>query len=177
MITVAKLLERTRLLANDMGKTNYSDYEITVAIESSCDVLCEYFKKYASPEIVRRTLIDIVDGEADLPEGFLNVVNVEDVNGNQMFSYYESYNLPDGCYRIEGDKIYSSEDQINFIYMKKPFNAVNVDVSEGFFIYIASASANFLKGENDAAYMKLEDAVIKNNMDKRGAIPDPLMWA
>ena len=32
MITVAKLLERTRLFVNDTNKTKYSDYEISSAI-------------------------------------------------------------------------------------------------------------------------------------------------
>jgi hypothetical protein len=176
MITVAKLLERTRLFVNDTNKTKYSDYEISSAIENSVSLLCSALIKFASPEIVRRVELDIVDGKADLPTGFLSIVNVEDTLGQQMFSNYEYSDLPDGCYRVEGDSILSSEDKVYLVYTKTPYGTTQIDLPEFFAPYISGASANLLRGESEAAANKLQEAVYISNMNKRGIIPDPVMW-
>ena len=176
MITVAKLLERTRLFVNDTNKTKYSDYEISSAIENSVSLLCSALIKFASPEIVRRVELDIVDGKADLPTGFLSIVNVEDTLGQQMFSNYEYSDLPDGCYRIEGDSLITSEDKVYLVYTKTPYEATQIDLPEFFTPYLSGATANLLRGETEAAVNKLQEAVYLSNMNKRGIIPDPVMW-
>ena len=176
MITVAKLLERTRLFVNDTNKTKYSDYEISSAIENSVSLLCSALIKFASPEIVRRVELDIVDGKADLPTGFLSIVNVEDTLGQQMFSNYEYSDLPDGCYRVEGDSLITSEDKVYLVYTKTPYEATQIDLPEFFTSYLSGATANLLRGETEAAVNKLQEAVYLSNMNKRGIIPDPVMW-
>ena len=39
MITIASALQRIRLLAGDMQKTKYSDYEIRAALDAGVDML------------------------------------------------------------------------------------------------------------------------------------------
>ena len=176
MITVANLSRHVRLFVNDTNKTKYSDYEISSAIENSVSLLCSALIKFASPEIVRRVELDIVDGKADLPTGFLSIVNVEDTLGQQMFSNYEYSDLPDGCYRIEGDSILSSEDKVYLVYTKTPYEATQIDLPDFFTPYLSSATANLLRGETEAAVNKLQEAVYLSNMNKRGIIQDPVMW-
>jgi hypothetical protein len=178
-IKIADVQTRARLLANDMGKTKYSDYELETALDAAVDMLCDSLKRYDSPELVRRTTLTLTDGSVALPDGLICVVFVEDGQGDEMMcSHYECSELPDHCYRIEGSNLLANEDSVLLAYMKDPTDSTagTLDLSDGFLIYLAGMVSNLVKGEVDAASIKAENAAAISKGDKRGVIPDPPMW-
>lgn len=112
-----------------------------------------------------------------MPDGFLNVVFAEDSDGKiMMCSHYECSELPEHCYRIEGNNIYADEDSILLAYTKDPTEDTMLDLSASLFAHLAAIAANLLNGEISAAEEKAEKAAILSKGDKRGVIPDPPMW-
>lgn len=175
MIALTDLYQRTRLLAGDMQKAKYSDYEVHTAVKAAVDMLCEALIKYGSAELIRRAELTTADGRSALPEGFLSVANIEDNDGVQLFANYEHV-PPFGYYRIEGDFLIAPEGVVKLTYMKNPMEKKQIDLAAGFLGYLAGICANLLAGEADAAASKAEEAAKMSAGDKRGVIPDPQMW-
>lgn len=164
MIKGKDILWQTRLLSGDSAKAKYSDYEVFAAVNTAVDILCEYLRKYFSPELLRSVALELTDGTCALPENFL---------------YLEGE--PDR-YRIEGDSIVcnAGETDIGMTYGKHPGRVMkdddSLDLAAGFTYDLAYGAASLLRGETDAAEERLKKAAYEKTPDKRGAIPDERMW-
>ena len=139
-------------------------------------MLCDLLRKYASPELVRRTKLELTNGRVMLPEGFLGAVGAEDDNGCPLFANYEAKEIPRKHYRIEGDYLIAGEEKVNLVYHKRPIGADDIDLPAGMVNYLGKGCANLLNGEYDAATAAFENAVKLYGGDKRGAIDDLPMW-
>ena len=165
MIEGKDILWQTRLLAGDSAKAKYSDYEVFSAVNTAVDILCEYLRKYFSPELLRSAALEPEDGTCALPENFL---------------YLEEASA-DSC-RIEGDSIVcdAGETDIGMTYGKHPGRVMkdddSLDLAAGFTYDLAYGAASLLRGETDAAEERLKKAAYEKAPDKRGAIPDEGMW-
>lgn len=163
MIESKALMARTRLVAGDAMKAKYSDYEVKAADDAAVDLLCESLKKYFSRELVRSVELELdEDFRCPLPEGFLYVVSVWDENDEECEFF------------IEGDELYT-ETGVELEYAKHP-GYDEIDLPPAFLIHLAAIAASLLRGDENVAVQKADEAARMKNTDKSAPLLDPIMW-
>ncbi len=181
-IRVCDFFSRTRLLAGDLQKVSFSDFEVESAMNGALDMMAEALVRGFSPELERSADLSLSDGRVLLPEGFLAVQSCYGSDGSLLFSDYSG---GESGYRIEGDFFVSGVPSVKLFFLKHPgyvsdvcnTGAVSsVDLSFIFLPHLALCACNLLKGNAADALAVCEKCVSDFRWSKRGAVSDPPMW-
>lgn len=171
MIKAGEFYQLARLLAGDLQQARFSDYEVYTAMNAAVDLLCRALARSFSPELTRRVELSPEGGRVLLPEDFFSVVDVAGVPAS-----YEGEG-----WRIEGDWLICGEAVVTLVYRRHPGKVSKaedaVDLAPCFLFYLGDIAAGLLRGEREAAEAKAQAAAEDSAPDKRGVLPEPVMWS
>lgn len=175
MIKLNDLYVQTRLAAGDLGKRNYSDFEIKTAVDSAVTLLEDACIQNFSDILIRSAVIQLVDGVGKLPDDFLSI---EQVGEKILYSPSpESYSPAKGEYSIRGNYIYCDEEEIEITFHKSPDRTdTEIDLPRNILFTLARLAANLLKEEFEAAADRAKEIALSTKRRATGGLPDPEMW-
>lgn len=115
-MTVKELLNYVRYQINDVDKVEYSDTELIGYVNEGLRFISNELIRLSSPLLLKKTTLELTDGEADLPSDFIKEEAVLNSQGQALKSYPPSYPIDQYGYKILGNKLYSNNTSVDLIY-------------------------------------------------------------
>ena len=179
MITVADIIREVRIEVQDINEVDYSDWDITNALNKVMRLIANRFamtnsdfmvkmvkysdtKEADSPKIIYDMPLSEKLFEYELPDDYVSVDKVLAMNGYEMSPSVDGI-VREGQYVILNSKLYVRQD-VYFWYRFAfpPFEVGDViDLPKPFFDFVVTCVKYLLEGNLDAASQFIADNAMK----------------
>lgn len=126
-MTPREIIRKVRMSPeiNDNNEAKYSDYQIVDALNSVLNMLYNELATFSNDLLIRTETLRLVNGEAELPEDFLQMVEV--YRGDTVYlPQTKGDAVSPFTYIVLGNSIYAQTDKLTIDY-KPQFEEVDMD--------------------------------------------------
>lgn len=179
MITVADIIRQVRIEVQDINEVDYSDWDITNALNKAMRLIANRFAMTNSDFMVK--MVEYSDSEEtnnlrivydrpfnekllefDLPDDYVAVDKVLTMKGYEMSPSVDGI-VREGQYAILNSKLYVRQDVVFWYRYAFPSfeNGDVIDLPKPFFDFVVTCVKYLLEGNLDVAMQFIADNAIK----------------